>query len=211
MTVLVTGFEPFGGESINPSWEAVAQLAEKSPHQVRTAQLPCVFDTAIPTLRQAIERTRPELVVGVGQAGGRSVLSLERTAVNVDDARIPDNAEDQPVDVPVVPGGPVGYFSRLPVKACVAELRASGIPAAVSQTAGTFVCNHVFYGLMHLIGTEFPDLRGGFVHVPYAPEQVTTSGAPSMPIDLISRGLGIIVSTSLKTPVDIVEPGGELN
>ncbi|MGA8114223.1 MAG: pyroglutamyl-peptidase I [Actinocatenispora sp.] len=211
MSVLVTGFEPFGGESVNPSWEAVAQLAEESPHRVRAAQLPCVFDTSIPVLRREIEAHRPELVLVVGQAGGRTGLSLERTAVNVDDARIADNAGGQPIDEPVVPDGPVGYFSRLPIKACVAELRAAGIPASVSQTAGTYVCNHVFYGLMHLIATEYPDLRGGLVHVPYAPEQAVESGEPTMPIDLIACGLGIILSTSLKTPVDIAMPGGDLH
>ncbi len=211
MSVLVTGFEPFGGESVNPSWEAVDQLAGERPGDVLAVQLPCVFGESIRVLREAVAQHRPELVLCVGQAGGRTGLSLERTAVNVDDARIADNAGNQPVDVPVVADGPVGYFSRLPIKACVAELRAAGIPASVSQTAGTFVCNHVFYGLMHLIATDLPDLRGGFVHVPYAPEQVTDASTASMPVDLIACGLGIIVSTSLKTPVDIVAPGGDLH
>jgi pyroglutamyl-peptidase len=210
-TVLVTGFEPFGGETINPSWEAVAQLAEEWPGLVRTAQLPCVFGAAIPALRAAIDEHRPDLVLCVGQAGGRPALTPERVAINVDDARIPDNAGNQPVDQPVVPGGPAAYFTGLPVKACVSELRAAGIPASVSQTAGTFVCNHVFYGLMHLIATEFPELRGGLVHVPYAPEQVSDGATPSMPIDLIACGLGIVLSTSFKTPVDIAVPGGAVS
>ncbi len=211
MSVLVTGFEPFGGEDVNPSWEAAGQLAEERPGEVRAVALPCVFGEAIRVLRDAVTQHRPELVLCVGQAGGRTGLSLERTAVNVDDARIADNAGNQPVDIPVVAGGPVGYFSRLPIKACVAELRSAGIPASVSQTAGTFVCNHVFYGLMHLIATDLPDLRGGFVHVPYAPEQVTDASTASMPVEVIARGLGIILSTSLKTPVDIVVPGGDLH
>jgi pyroglutamyl-peptidase len=210
-TVLVTGFEPFDGRDMNPSWEAVVRLAESWSGPLHTARLPCVFGAAIPTLQTAIEVYAPDLVVCVGQAGGRHTITPERVAINVDDARIPDNAGNQPVDVPVVADGPAAYFTRLPVKACVTELRSAGIPATVSQSAGTFVCNHVFYGLMHLIATRYPGLRGGFVHVPYAPQQVVDGAAPSMSIDMISRGLALVLRTSLNTPVDVLLPDGALS
>jgi pyroglutamyl-peptidase len=203
MNVLVTGFEPFGGAGMNPSWAAASTM-----DGVHAVELPCTFAGSIPVLRAAIRRYQPELVVCAGLAGGRSGLSVERVAINVDDARIPDNAGAQPIDEPVVPDGPAAYFSSLPIKACVAALRAAGIPAAVSQTAGTFVCNHVFYGLAHLIATEFPAVRGGFVHVPYAPEQVTDGSAPSMSVPDIARGLGIVVGTALSSTVDMVASGG---
>ncbi|BCJ27202.1 pyroglutamyl-peptidase I [Actinocatenispora sera] len=203
MSVLVTGFEPFGGASTNPSSAAVSTM-----DGVHTVELPCTFGGSIPALRAAIDRYQPELVVCAGLAGGRAGLSVERVAINVDDARIPNNAGTQPVDEPVVPDGPAAYFSSLPIKACVAALRDAGIPAAVSQTAGTFVCNHVFYGLAHLIATEFPAVRGGFVHVPYAPEQVTDGSAPSMSVPDIARGLRIVVDTALSSTVDIAVSGG---
>ncbi|WP_069812138.1 pyroglutamyl-peptidase I [Streptomyces sp. TP-A0874] len=208
--VLLTGFEPFDGARLNPSWQAV-QAAARSPlpgvGPLAAVRLSCRFGTAIEELEAAVESHRPELVVCVGQAGGRASVSLERTAVNVDDARIPDNAGRQPVDEPVVPGGPVGYFSTLPVKACAAAVRAAGLPACVSQTAGTFVCNHVFYGLAHLIATERPEIRGGFVHVPYAPDQVADRGgsgdAPSMSVSDMAKALRIIVATAMATRADI--------
>jgi len=208
--VLITGFEPFGGESVNPSWEAARSVAEAPPAglDVTAARLSCVYGTAVDELRQAVARTAPDFVLCVGQAGGRPGLSVERVAVNVDDARIPDNAGRQPVDEPVVPGGPAAYFASLPVKACVAAVRAAGLPASVSQTAGTFVCNHVFYGLAHLIATERPEMRGGFVHVPFAPDQVTDGAAPSMSVRDITAGLGVLLGTAVRTTTDLREPGG---
>ena len=203
MSVLVTGFEPFGDATSNPSWAAVSTM--DGVHAVR---LPCTFADSIPALRVAIDECQPDLVLCTGLAAGRVGLSVERVAINVDDARIPDNAGAQPIDEPIVPGGPAAYFSGLPIKACVAALRAAGVPAAVSQTAGTFVCNHVFYGLAHLIATVRPGLRGGFVHVPYAPEQVTDCSAPSMPIAEIARGLAVIIDTASTSTVDIAAVGG---
>ena len=211
--VLLTGFEPFNDSSINPSWEAVRLVAAAPPADVSlsTAMLPCVFATAVEVLRTEIDRVDPELVVCVGQAGGRPDITVERVAVNVNDARIPDNVGDQPIDTPVVPGGPVGYFATLPVKACVAALRDAGVPASVSQTAGTFVCNQVFYGLMHLIATERPATRGGFVHVPFAPEQTVAAREPSMPAVMIAQALRVIVSTAATVDVDILVAGGAIN
>jgi pyroglutamyl-peptidase len=203
--VLLTGFEPFGGESVNPSWEAVSLAAAQPPPAVEAVavRLPCVFGEALDELRAAVRRTEPDLVLCVGQAGGRPDVTLERVAINVDDASIPDNAGRQPVDRPVVDGGPAAYFSSLPVKACVAAVREAGIPASVSQTAGTFVCNHVFYGLMHLIATGLPAVRGGFVHLPYAPEQVVARAAPSLPVGSSAEALRIVAATAAARTVDL--------
>jgi pyroglutamyl-peptidase len=209
--VLLTGFAPFGGDAVNPSWLAVRRLAGERPDQVRAVELPTVFGSSVRVLATAIERNEPRLVVCVGQAGGRPAVTPERIAINVDDARIADNEGHRPVDVPVVPDGPAAYFSGLPVKACVAALRRAGIPAALSQTAGTFVCNHVFYGLMHELATRWPGVRGGFVHVPYAPEQVPLGAEPSLPVDVVTRALGIIVDTCLATVEDQRIPDGALH
>jgi pyroglutamyl-peptidase len=214
--VLVTGFEPFDGERVNPSWKAVAELGSRPAMDgvsVVTARLPCVFGRSISVLREAIVTHDPDLVVCVGQAGGRHAVSLERVALNLDDARIPDNDGAQPIDLPVVPGAPTAYLSRLPVKACVARLRAGGIPAEVSHTAGTFVCNHVFYALMHLIAGERPSMRGGFVHLPYAPEQVAAGqfGKPSMSVAVAATALDLVTRACLDNEADLAVSGGTLH
>lgn len=201
-TVLLTGFEPFGGASLNPSWLAAQALHGQAMlgRRVVAAQLPTAFDASLHALNALLHAHQPELVICVGQAGGRPQLSLERVAINVDDAPIPDNAHVQPVDTPVVLGGPAGYFTSLPIKAMLTALRQEGIGAEVSQTAGTFVCNHVFYGLMHSLATD-PQLhhtRGGFVHVPWLPEQ----GTPSMSLDDIVRGLRVAVRCALRVRED---------
>lgn len=208
--VLLTGFEPFGGETVNPSWSAVRQAAAQPLPDVEwsTAELPCVFGAAIDALREAIDATEPDVVLCVGQAGGRPDVTVERLAVNVDDARIPDNAGGQPIDEPVVPGGPAAYFAALPIKACVAAARTAGAPASVSQTAGTFVCNHVFYGLMHLIATERPALRGGFVHVPFAPEQVPDGSAPALAVADSAVALRAIAATAAAGTPELRAVGG---
>ncbi len=181
--ILLTGFEPFGGETVNPSWELARALNGEliAGMRVVAVELPCVFGAALARLDEALLRVKPAVVLAIGQAGGRCDLSLERVAINVDDARIPDNAGAQPVDEPVVPDGPAAYFSTLPIKAIVAGLKAAGYPASVSQTAGTFVCNHVFYGLQHRLRGQ--DVRSGFMHIPYLPEQAARHpGAPSLPL-----------------------------
>ncbi|MFJ9040204.1 pyroglutamyl-peptidase I [Streptomyces sp. NPDC102406] len=203
--VLLTGFEPFGGESVNPSWQAAERVAAAPPDglAVTAVQLPCVFGESLTALRSALDRVRPELVVCLGQAGGRPGVTVERVAINVDDARIPDNAGAQPVDEPVVPGGPAAYFSSLPVKACVAAVRDAGVPVALSHTAGTFVCNHVAYGLAHLLATEHPGVRGGFVHVPWAPSQVLDGSAPSLPAEVVADGVRALLATAATTTQDL--------
>lgn len=196
-TVLLTGFEPFNGATINPSWLAVKALhgRQVAGRRLVAAQLPTTFGVALEQLDALLHRWQPELVICVGQAGGRSALSLERVAINLDDAPIQDNAGAQPVDAPIVAQGPAAYFSTLPLKAALGELERQGVRAAVSQTAGTFVCNHVFYGLMHRLATR-PELacaRGGFVHVPWLPEQ----GSPSMLHDDVVKGIRLIVHLAL--------------
>lgn len=160
--VLITGFEPFGGHQVNASWEAVRLLAD----EFDTRLLPCVFGAATDELRDAIDQIEPDVVLCTGLADDRTQVSIERVAINVDDARIPDNAGAQPVDRPIVSDGPAAYFATIPVKACFAGAQAAGVPVEVSNSAGTFVCNHVFYGLLHHAATRRPGLRGGFVHVP---------------------------------------------
>lgn len=210
LSVLVTGFDPFGGSTVNPSWQAVQALhgREIAGHRVVGAALPTVFAASIDRLRALLEEHQPRLVVCTGQAGGRPAISLERVAINVDDARIPDNAGRQPVDTPIVPDGPAAYFTRLPIKAMLQALLDAGVRAEVSQTAGTFVCNHAFYGLMHLLAQpRWQDVRGGLVHVPWLPEQ----GQPSMGLDQIVRGLELGIACALQTREDIRKEAGALH
>jgi pyroglutamyl-peptidase len=210
-TVLLTGFEPFGGESVNPSWLAVQALHGRqiAGHRVLAARLPTVFGASLAVLDGLLRAHKPALVLCVGQAGGRQALSLERVAININDARIADNAAAQPIDTAVIAGAPAAYFSSLPIKAMCVAVRKAGIAAEISQTAGTFVCNHVFYGLMHQLATRrsLARTRGGFIHVPYLPEQ----GTPSMPVEDISRGLSVAVRTALATEVDILLAAGAIS
>lgn len=209
-TVLITGFEPFGGEAVNPSWEVVSRLdnAIIAGCRVVARQLPCVFGEALVELNGAIDALSPSLVLAVGQAGGRCDISVERVAINVDDARIPDNRGKQPIDEPIVPGGPAAWFSSLPVKAMVAALRDAGIPASVSQTAGTFVCNHVMYGLLHTL-SNIPQAKGGFIHIPYLPQQAAAHpGAPSMAAETVRQALEVAIATALQVDTDIRLTGG---
>lgn len=189
--ILLTGFDPFGGAQVNPSWLAVRELSGRRilGHEVIAAQLPTVYGDSIQALHKLLRQHRPVLVACVGQAGGRGKISLERVAINVNDAPLADNAGAQPVDTPVVASGPAAYFSTLPIKPMLEALQREGLPAEVSQTAGTFVCNHVFYGLMHELATGrgLRRTRGGFIHVPWLPEQ----GTPSMALQDIVRGLRV--------------------
>ncbi len=209
--ILITGFEPFGGETVNPSWSAAeAAAASLLTQDVPAAaiQLPCVFGQSISALEEAIRKHAPTLVLAVGQAGGRSEISIERVAINMDDARIPDNAGNQPVDKPVREGGPAAYFSTLPIKRALAELQQAGLPAALSQTAGTYVCNHAFYGLMDLLANDGGTARGGFVHVPFSTGQAAAHGTAGMPIDDMARALVLIALASTGDRADLSIPAG---
>ena len=209
--VLLTGFDAFGGASLNPSWLAVQALdgEEVDGHTLLAAQLPTTFEGSHQALASLLKRHKPVLVICVGQAGGRSALSIERIAININDASIADNAGQRPVDAPVIPGGPAAYFSTLPIKAMLRALLQAGVAAEVSQTAGTFVCNHVFYGLMHALATQqgLKRTRAGFIHVPYIPDQ----GTPNMLLADMVRGLRLAVACALSTPVDIAQSAGAIS
>ena len=206
--MLVTGFEPFGGDTLNPSAEIARTLDGRiiAEHQVVGVVLPCVFGDVIKELRRHLRRTRPTAVICLGLAGGRTAITPERVAINVDDARIPDNAGAQPKDRPIVKTGPAAYWSTLPVKAIVAALRARGIPAELSQSAGTFVCNHVFYALMHALRGK-RGVRGGFIHVPFLPEQAKT-GEPSLPLAIMIEAIALAVAVAARTKRDRRMPAG---
>lgn len=219
--ILVTGFAPFGGETVNPSSQIAHALNGQhiADHLVVAGILPTVFDDSLQALGVQLRKHRPVLVVCLGQAGGRQAMSFERVAININDALIPDNAQQQPVDTPVVKGGPVGYFSSLPIKAMTQAAMAAGATAEVSQSAGTFVCNHVFYGLMHRLSSQraLQEVRGGFVHVPYLPEQaanIATKGAPrppSMALDLMVSGLKAALDAAVTHKLDITDGAGSLH
>jgi len=213
MKALVTGFEPFGGDGINPSLEALRHLPPRlGTLDIVTRALPVVFGEALPVLCDAIAATAPDIVLSVGLAGGRAELSLERVAINIDDARIPDNAGNRPIDRPVVADGRAAYFATLPIKAAVSALREAGIPAAVSNSAGTFLCNHVFYGLMHEAARADGHFRAGFLHVPYLPTQVMRlPGTPSMALELIVEGIGIILQVAAARIDDLAVSEGAIS
>jgi pyroglutamyl-peptidase len=213
MKALVTGFEPFGGDRLNPSHEALQRLpARLGPLDIATQALPVVYGAALPALRAAIAAAAPDIVLCTGLAGGRAELSLERIAINVDDARIADNEGNRPIDRPVVAGGPAAYFATLPIKAAVAALRDAGLPAAVSNSAGTFLCNHVFYGLMHEAASGGGRVRGGFLHVPYLPSQAARlPGAPSMTLEQVVEGIEIILAVAGARVDDLAVSEGTLS
>ena len=208
-TVLLTGFEPFAGDKLNPSGEIARQLdgAVIGGWQVRGAVLPCVFGKSAKELDRLLKAHRPALVICLGLASGRAEITPERVAINVDDARLPDNAGRQPVDRPIVVGGPAAYWSTLPIKAIVQALRRNRIPAAVSQTAGTFVCNHVFYALMHRLAQKRTAVRGGFIHIPAQPE-LAKKGQPSLPLRTMRDAVALAIEVAAKRGRDVRRAGG---
>ena len=213
MKALVTGFDAFGGDKVNPSILAVRKLKRRlNGIAIHTVELPTSYARSPIVLRAAIHEVQPDIVLGVGQAGGRAELCLERVAINVQDARIRDNDGKQPIDRPVVREGPAAYFATLPIKACVAEMRKAGLPAAVSNTAGTFVCNNVFYALMDMAARHPIPMRAGFLHIPYVTEQAARLGTvPSMALDDIVRGIEIVVTVSAARNSDLHVAEGTLS
>jgi len=210
-SVLLTGFEPFGGDAVNPSGDAVRAVAASwaGPERLVTAVLPVSFAAAADEVERLVEAHSPDVLIATGLAGGRDGITPERVALNLADARIPDNDGDQPLDAPVVAGGPDARFTGLPVKAIVAELAARGIRSSLSTTAGTYVCNAVFYRATHLAAAR-PGLRAGFIHVPYAAESAP-DGAPSLPAAIIADALAVACRVSLDTPADLAVAGGSLH
>lgn len=213
MKVLITGFDPFGGETINPAWEAVKLLPDRiAGAEIIKLQIPTVVGKSIHKIHEAMTQENPDLIISIGQAGGRFGVTPERVAINVTDARIPDNEGNQPIDEPVFADGPAAYFSSLPVKAMVQAIKDAGYPSVLSNTAGTYICNHVMYGILYWIEKEFPNARGGFIHVPYAASQVVNKPAtPSMSIADIAASLEAAVGAAVENQSDIRAVGGEIH
>ncbi len=211
--VLVTGFTPFGGEAINPSWQIAASL----PSQIGGAvierlEVPTEFGKAIKITTRVIDKLKPGIVLCLGQAGGRAVLTLERIAINIDDAAICDNAGKQPIDKPIMARGNAAYFATLPIKAMVAAVAKKGLPAAVSNSAGTFVCNHLLYGVLHHIVQKQYATRAGFMHVPYLPAQaVSKVGLASMSLSDMCLGVEVAIAAALIHKADVKLAGGTLD
>lgn len=213
-TVLVTGFDPFAGEQLNPSWEICRQLEGTAIGGARVVacKVPCEFRRAIETVAEAIERHQPALVISLGQAGGRAQMSVERVAINVDDARIEDNSGCRPVDEPIASGGPAAYFATVPVKAMARAMRQANVPAQVSNTAGTYVCNHVMYGVLHFLAASGNPARAGFIHVPYAEEQVLDKPAiAALSLASMVRGVRAAIEAALRHATDIRVSEGTLD
>ncbi len=208
-TVLLTGFEPFGGDTVNPSGDAVRAVRDgwHGAHQLVAEILPVTFAGAARRLRALIAQHRPDVVVAVGLAGGRAAIGVERIAVNLADARIPDNDGAQPIDEPCVPGAPAAAFATLPVKAIAQAMKDAGIAAEVSHTAGTFVCNHVFFTALEVAG---PSVRAGFIHVPWASGQAS-AGQPTLPPAAIARALQIAIDVTLAGDADLRVTAGSLH
>ena len=206
MKILITGFDPFGGESVNPAFEAVKLLPDTiAGAQIIKQEVPTEFGRAGEVLEAAMNASKPDVVICIGQAGGRSAITPEKVGINIMDGRIPDNSGYQPVDVTIREDGETAYFTSLPVKAMVQKMKDAGIPAALSYTAGSYVCNYLMYTLLYLIEKKFPCVRGGFIHVPYAMEQVVNKplGTPSMDLHQIARGLEKAVEAVVKNDADL--------
>ncbi len=212
MKILLTAFDPFGGDVINPALEAVKLV----PDQIRDIEViklevPTVFVKSIAKVKEAIEKEQPDAVLCIGQAGGRYDLTPERVAINLDDARIKDNEGNQPIDQPIFEDGAPAYFATLPIKAMVQSIRNAGIPASVSNTAGTFVCNHLMYGVLYTLAHEYPWIRGGFMHVPFVPSQVVSrpNPAPCLGMKDIAVGIEAALTAIAEHEQDIVTAEGK--
>lgn len=211
MKILVTGFDPFGGEKINPAIESVKILPDKIKEaEIIKLEIPTVIGKSVDKIRDKIEEVKPDVVLSIGQAGGRPDITVERVGINCDDCRIQDNEGNQPIDEEVVEGGPAAYFSTLPIKAMVENIKNNKIPASISNTAGTFICNHVLYGVAHIQATKYPNMRTGFIHIPFLPEQVTDKKAmPSMSLETIRDALVYAIEAIIDNDEDIVVTGGK--
>ena len=193
MKIIVTGFDPFGGEKINPSIECVKALPEIEGVELFRVELPTVFKDSAKRLNEAINEVKPDAVLSVGQAGGKSGISMERIAINVDDARIPDNISQQPIDETIQTEGAAAYFSTLPIKRIVKAIREAGISVEVSNSAGTFVCNHIMYQALFAATKSDKPFKAGFMHIPFIPEQTTNK--PSLPLEESTKALQIAIET----------------
>ena len=193
MKIIVTGFDSFGGETINPSIECVKALPEIEGVELIRLELPTVFKESAKRLNEVINDVKPDAVLSVGQAGGRPGITMERIAINVDDARIPDNISQQPIDETIQTEGEAAYFTTLPIKRIVKAIREAGISAEVSNSAGTFVCNHIMYQSLFAATKADKPFKAGFMHIPFIPEQTTDK--PSLPLEESTRALQIAIET----------------
>lgn len=210
MKILVTGFDPFGGEPVNPAIETVKRLPDViAGAEIVKLEIPTVCHKSLRVIDEAVSRYDPDVVLSVGQAGGRPDITVERVGINVDDCRIPDNEGNQIIDEPIYPEGPAAYFVTLPIKAMVQNMQSRNIPASVSNTAGTFVCNHVTYGVCHLLATKYPGKRSGFIHIPYLPQQaLDKKNMPSMSQDMMVEAITAAIEAIVETEEDIKVTGG---
>ena len=210
MKILVTGFDPFGGEPINPAIESVKRLPDNiAGAEIIKLEIPTVRKKSLEKIEEAINEHNPDIILSIGQAGGRFDISIERVGINLDDFRIPDNEGNQTIDEPIFPDGENAYFVKLPVKAMVQNVQKNNIPASVSYTAGTFVCNHVLYGVLYLIEKKYNGKKSGFIHIPFLPEQVVDKrNTPSMELSTIVKGLTAAIEAIVKNDEDIKEVGG---
>ena len=210
MKILVTGFDPFGGEPINPAIESVKRLPDNiAGAEIIKLEIPTVRKKSLEKIEKAINEHNPDIILSIGQAGGRFDISIERIGINLDDFRIPDNEGNQIIDEPIFPDGENSYFVKLPVKAMVQNVQKNNIPASVSYTAGTFVCNHVLYGVLYLIEKKYKGKKSGFIHIPFLPQQVVDKrNMPSMELNTIVKGLTAAIEAIVKNNEDIKEVGG---
>lgn len=210
MKILVTGFDPFGGENINPSIEAVKKLPDTiAGAEIIKLEVPTVIGKSIEKIKEKLEKVHPDAVLSIGQAGGRTDIGVERIGINCDDCKIKDNEGNQPIDEKIIKDGPAAYFSTLPIKAMVKNIKAGGVPASVSNTAGTFICNHVLYGVLHLQASKYKEMRAGFIHIPFLPEQVVEKkNMPSMTLESIVKGLTLAIEAIVNNDTDIKITGG---
>ena len=214
MKILVTGFDPFGGETVNPAYEAVKLLPDTiGGAQIFKLEIPTVFSLSGPAVEEGIKKYQPDVVLCVGQAGGRASISVEKVAINFVDARIPDNNGEQPFDEPLQADGPAAYFSTLPVKAMVQHVKDAGLPCYLSFTAGTYVCNSIMYNVLYMCEKRYPGIRAGFIHVPYACGQVIDKAntTPSMPLETIAKSLEYAIEAIAIDRQDSGESAGELH
>lgn len=212
MKILVTGFDPFGGESINPAYEVVKRLRDSiSGAEVVKLQIPTAFNESIKKTADKIKEINPDFVLNIGQAGGRSGITVERVAININDARIPDNLNQQPVDTKIDEAGENAYFASIPIKAIVQAIRHKKIPAAVSDSAGTYVCNHIMYGVLNYIHKNNLNIKAGFIHIPYLFQQVIDKpNTPAMDIETMVEAIETAIEVIVTKDKDIKNPEGNI-
>ena len=212
MKILVTGFDPFGGEKTNPAEEAVKRISNNiNGAEIVKVIIPTVRDKSLQVIEKAIEANKPDIVISIGQAGGRFEITPEKVAINIDDFRIEDNEGNQPIDATIREDGDIAYVTSLPVKAMVEHMKQNGIPSSLSYTAGTFVCNHVMYGVLYMIDKKYPNIKGGFIHIPFSTSQVIDKkNTPYMSLDEIVKGLELAIEACTLHSEDIKVKGGEI-